>query len=255
MSHNQYKARATAVHQIIGHISIGISAAFFILAVFFSSAQSVLQSKWAPNAPDYTWTEKPPIYTPRGHRIYFSIGYTNILGLWLIKTAFLSMYFEITISKPKIRKILWAVCAYTAATCVLTFLTHTFWCHPISRNWAVLNHCSTWLSIEAMTIVFFANITTDLGMGVHLDKSLDLNYNESDSGMMSTYKAYGYMHRMEKIKMWALLEWCMATTAFCLPSLRSSLKTKSKQKGVEEISSTGLETYISTVEGRVDRQN
>lgn len=90
---------------------------------------------------------------------------------------------------------------------------------------------------------------------VHLDKSLDLNYNESDSGMMSTYKAYGYMHRMEKIKMWALLEWCMATTAFCLPSLRSSLKTKSKQKGVEEISSTGLETYISTVEGRVDRQN
>jgi hypothetical protein len=65
----QYKVRATAVHQIIGHISIAISAAFFILAVFFSSAQSVLQSKWAPNAPDYTWTEKPPIYTPRGHRV------------------------------------------------------------------------------------------------------------------------------------------------------------------------------------------
>ncbi|KAH8145328.1 uncharacterized protein LAJ45_10608 [Morchella importuna] len=250
--HQRSLRREIERSDIWANTSIIISTTMFVTWVALSTKTRIALLAWE-RADEDSRGVAPPI-TEKGHFLHFMGGFAYVTILWLIKSAFLATYYRlIPALKTRVRMALYFTTGFTAMTYVANMLLHGLYCLPIQTNWTSGPHnCTTFRSVPSLTANTFTNVATDLlllGLPLFILKTLKLQPREGFAltfvflvGIASTtasvlrwafiYSAYrqeqdvdGAIYKIEIIKVWTTAEISTATIAFCLPVLRSLVRS------------------------------
>ncbi|RDW59042.1 hypothetical protein BP5796_11966 [Coleophoma crateriformis] len=95
----------------------------------------------------------------------FASNYFYDSGIYFPKFTILTFYLKLfPVTKPRLRKALYAVSAFTVSAFVCTAFLDTFWCgSDVASNWSTDAHaCSTFNSLVVFQIDWSTNITSDV---------------------------------------------------------------------------------------------
>ncbi|CAG9947422.1 unnamed protein product [Clonostachys rosea f. rosea IK726] len=98
-------------------------------------------------------------------KVRFLQNYWFDVGMYFPKFSILSFYYELVPpTKPRIRKLLYVLIAFTVACSLVTFLDATFWCRAdIASNWSEdPDACSAFNSMTMMRIHWSMNFSTEV---------------------------------------------------------------------------------------------
>ncbi|CAH0018015.1 unnamed protein product [Clonostachys rhizophaga] len=98
-------------------------------------------------------------------KVRFFQNYWFDVGMYFPKFSLLSFYYRLVPpTKPRIRKLLYLLIAFTVACSLVTFLDATFWCRAdIASNWSEdPDACSAFNSMTMMRIHWSMNFSTEV---------------------------------------------------------------------------------------------
>lgn len=221
-----------------------------------------------------------PLVQPDVRHIHFAMIYLYLLGLWLLKAAFVSLYFDLfpRRSGKAYRFNLYALTTWIILAFLALMLLCTFICMPVSENWDILPTCNVLTSRVTLYVSYSLNISTDLwilGLPLALVRSLRLDFREkvgfifvimvglasicaSTARFAAMYRfrqewAMGDFSSLDKygdlilnIEDWSLAETWTALFAFCLPSFKVFLKRSTQQRSRVTPGTSSLRTSDTT---------
>ncbi|KAI5781188.1 hypothetical protein EDC01DRAFT_245819 [Geopyxis carbonaria] len=112
--------------------------------------------------------EHPFFSNPTVLKMFVSTPIMYVLCLWLIKGAFLAMYFDVlpwnSMDNKKLKAAMYGATAYCILTFIAEELAHLLKCRPISESWAPQSKICTkpYLSQDLIIITYATDVTTDL---------------------------------------------------------------------------------------------
>ncbi|KAL7270291.1 hypothetical protein RUND412_007008 [Rhizina undulata] len=184
--------------------------------------------------------------------------YTYFGGLWLVKIAFVAMYFNITSHlSTKSRWILYFTAAYTMTTFGIVLLAISFWCRPFSLSWTVdLNYCAAIADNNFLYLSTIFNVTNDLlvmGVPIFVLRTLNLGPREKwaiaflmflgTATIAAAIARFTILHGLKdgvrgitattihRTELCSLVELTACLIASCLPSLRAYLDRWRSKRG------------------------
>jgi len=201
-----------------------------------------------------------PLLQANIRQIHFAMIYLYLCGMWLLKGAFIALYFDLFARQEgrKYRWLLYSLAVWTAiAFFVLIFLC-TFICTPVSQNWAIIPQCNILTSKATLYTNYTLNCATDFfifALPLFIVHSLKLDMRQKfgfalviliglvsicastarfvemfqfrqayASGSFRTLDQFGEM--LLSIEDWSLAECWTALLAFCLPSFKVFLRRR-----------------------------
>ncbi|KAI5787551.1 hypothetical protein FPQ18DRAFT_414561 [Pyronema domesticum] len=218
--------------------NICISAAATIVTIWtWSAAKNRIDfSKYV-----YYEQREPPSWKSEARRDKYLYGIAYVVVLWLIRAAFLSMYFRVVPKQQRfLRKFLYFNTAYAAATFCANIGIQVLWCLPISSVFQSGEYaCYVSMERQPIIILFISNITSDIGTSTVrfgfainiLDRAVILTQNLWSITYVLNYAApvteiFFGLNMDEQIQFWSEMEVFTAAVAVCLPSLRSFLQRR-----------------------------